>query len=164
MAMTRFTTIEVNKENMKFSAAHFTIFSATERERLHGHNYSVFLAITAPVNDNGMCFSYGEIKDRVRAICDSLDEYTLLPEQSPYLRLEREGDYWKVGFADEVLWFLASDVLVLPIRNATVEEFARYLLERVRQDESFLRDNGVTGLTVKVSSGPGQCGSASWQQ
>lgn len=156
----QFTTIEVNKENMKFSIAHFTIFSDTERERLHGHNYSVYLAITAPVDDNGMCFSYGNIKDRVRAICDSLDEYTVLPEHSPYLQIEREGAYWKVGFADEILWFLSSDVLVLPIRNATVEEFARYILDRLREDESFLRENGVTTLTVKVSSGPGQSGSA----
>lgn len=157
------TTIEVNKEDMKFSAAHFTIFSASERERLHGHNYSVYLAITSPVNENGMCFSYGEIKDRVRAICDSLDEYTMLPEHSPYLRLEREDEYWKVFFADEILWFLSSDVLVLPIRNATVEEFARYILDRVREDEAFLRKNGVMALTVKVSSGPGQSGSAEWQ-
>jgi len=162
--MTEFTTIEVSKENMKFSAAHFTIFSATERERLHGHNYSVYLAITAPVNENGMCFSYGEIKDRVRAICDSLDEYTILPEQSPFLRLERDGAHWKTTFANESLWLPASDVLVLPIRNATVEEFARYILNRVRDDEPFLRDNGVTSLTVKVSSGPGQCGSAAWHR
>lgn len=156
----QYTTIEVSKENMKFSIAHFTIFSETERERLHGHNYSVYLAITAPVDDNGMCFSYGNIKDRVRAICDSLDEYTVLPEHSPHLRIEREGDYWKVGFADEILWFLTGDVLVLPIRNATVEEFARYILDRIREDEAFLKQNGVTGLTVKVSSGPGQSGSA----
>lgn len=162
--MTQYTTIEVSKENMKFSAAHFTIFSATERERLHGHNYSVYLAITSPVDDNGLCFSYGDIKDRVRAICDSLDEYTVIPQHSPYLQVEKEGDYWKVCFADEVLWFLEGDVLLLPIRNATVEEFARYILDRVREDEPFLRENGVTALTVKVSSGPGQSGSAEWQQ
>lgn len=156
----QYTTIEVNKENMKFSVAHFTIFSESERERLHGHNYSVYLAITAPVDDNGLCFSYGNLKDRVRAICDSLDEYTVLPERSPYLRIAREGDYWKVGFADETLWFLTGDVLLLPIRNATVEEFARYILERILEDEAFLKQNGVTELTVKVSSGPGQSGSA----
>lgn len=156
----QYTTIEINKEDMKFSAAHFTIFSATERERLHGHNYSVYLAITAPVDDNGMCFSYGEIKDRVRAICNSLDEYTVLPERSPHLRIDREGAYWKVGFANETLWFLTGDVLVLPIRNATVEEFARYILDRIREDEAFLRQNGVTELLVKISSGPGQSGSA----
>ena len=34
-------TIRLAKENMKFSAAHFTIFSASERERLHGHNFRV---------------------------------------------------------------------------------------------------------------------------
>ena len=34
--MEELTTIEIDKENLKFSAAHFTIFSGTERERLHG--------------------------------------------------------------------------------------------------------------------------------
>ena len=32
----RYSTLEIGKEDMKFSAAHYTIFSATERERLHG--------------------------------------------------------------------------------------------------------------------------------
>ena len=39
--MTQLTTIELSKEYLKFSAGHFTVFSATERERLHGHNFSV---------------------------------------------------------------------------------------------------------------------------
>ena len=34
MAINALTTIEISKEDLKFSAAHFTIFSATERERL----------------------------------------------------------------------------------------------------------------------------------
>ena len=40
----RTTTLELYKEEMKFSAGHFTIFSATERENLHGHNFSVYVA------------------------------------------------------------------------------------------------------------------------
>ena len=39
--MTDLCTLYIDKESHKFSAAHYTIFSATERERLHGHNYSV---------------------------------------------------------------------------------------------------------------------------
>jgi GTP cyclohydrolase I len=38
-----YSTLEVGKEDMKFSAAHYTIFSATERERLHGQVVSVRL-------------------------------------------------------------------------------------------------------------------------
>ena len=51
--MTRITTLHIDKESHKFSAAHYTIFSATERERLHGHNYSVSARIVAPMGDNG---------------------------------------------------------------------------------------------------------------
>ena len=50
------TTIELFKEDMKFSAAHYTIFSATERETLHGHNFNVHAAITAQIHDLGMLF------------------------------------------------------------------------------------------------------------
>ena len=37
------TTIGLQKKNMKFSVGHFTIFSATKRERLHRHNFNVAL-------------------------------------------------------------------------------------------------------------------------
>jgi 6-pyruvoyltetrahydropterin/6-carboxytetrahydropterin synthase len=53
--MGRLATLYIDKESHKFSAAHFTIFSATERERLHGHNYSVSAKIVAPLGDNGCC-------------------------------------------------------------------------------------------------------------
>ena len=41
--------IELSKEYLNFSAGHFTIFSATERENLHGHNFQVRGAVTAAI-------------------------------------------------------------------------------------------------------------------
>ena len=73
--MERLTTIEIAKEYLHFSAAHFTIFSATNRERLHGHNFFVAANITAVVLDNGMCFNYCQLKDDLRELCSALDEY-----------------------------------------------------------------------------------------
>ncbi|MBT8446689.1 MAG: 6-pyruvoyl tetrahydropterin synthase [Gammaproteobacteria bacterium] len=160
--MTELTTIEISKENLKFSAAHFTIFSATDRERLHGHNFVVHLSLTAPVGPNGMCFSYVEIKDRMRRLCHDLDEYMILPAESPHLEISEEGNSYVVEFADERMLFLKSDCLVLPIRNTTVEEYSRYLLTELCRDRAFIDDNDVRSLVVKVSSGPGQWGSASW--
>ena len=154
--------IEVFKESMKFSAAHFTIFSATERERLHGHNFSVYAMIEAPVGDNGMCFSYVELKNRVRALCDTLDEYTLIPENSPYLAIDEEDDRYRVVFGHETMHFLKSDTLLLPIRNSTVEEYSAYLLRRLLEDGTFIDDNGIEQMEIRVSSGPGQRGSAQW--
>ena len=49
--MSRLTTIEIAKQYLHFSAAHFTIFNATERERLHGHNFRIAVAITGEVDN-----------------------------------------------------------------------------------------------------------------
>lgn len=162
--MTDLTTIEISKEDIKFSAAHFTIFSATERERLHGHNFAVRLAVTAPVGDDGICFSYKDIKTRLRALCDSLDEYVLLPLHSPHLRIEEEGLFYVVHFNGEKIPLLKSDTLLLPVRNSTVEEYARYVLGQFIGDGSFMRARNICAVEVKVSSGPGQSGSSRWQQ
>lgn len=162
MSVKAYTSIEISKEDLKFSGAHFTIFSATDRERLHGHNFKVSLLLTADVGDNGMCFSYVEIKSRLRKLCGSLDEYTLLPAQSPYMRVIERDDLYIAQFNGEEIPFLKTDTLVLPVRNTTVEEFARYLLELLLTDAPFIEGNEIAELVMKVSSGPGQWGSASW--
>jgi hypothetical protein len=86
--MEQLTTLYINKESHKFSAAHFTIFSATERERLHGHNYSVSARIVAPMGDNGFSADYNVYKTRLARLCDELDEYMLLAGDSPYQTIE----------------------------------------------------------------------------
>ena len=162
MPIKRHTCIEISKEDLKFSAAHFTIFSASDRERLHGHNFRVSLDLTAEVGDDGMCFSYVEMKKRLRKLCATLDEYVLLPGQSPYLTIAEQGNYYCAHFNGEEMLFIKADTLVLPLRNTTVEEFARYLLERLLEDAPFIDGNEISSLVMKVSSGPGQWGSASW--
>ena len=164
MPIDTLTTIEISKEDLKFSAAHFTIFSATERERLHGHNFKVSLDITAEVGPNGLCFSYVEIKQRLRALVAEYDEYMILPADSPYLSIEQNNGVYHVRFDGETLQFPVADTLLLPIRNTTVEEFARLLLVRLLEDAEFINGNGVRKLIMKVSSGPGQSGSATWEQ
>lgn len=159
--MERITTIELSKEYLKFSAGHFTIFSATERERLHGHNFSVSAKIVAPVNDNGLCFSYGDFKKKLEALCDKLDEYTLLPGESPYLQISELDKEYLVGFNGEEMRFLKSDCQVLPIRNATVEEFAELLLNQLLEDPA-IQEFDVRKVEMRVSSGPGQWGSCEW--
>lgn len=158
----RLTTIEVSKEDIKFSAAHFTIFDATERERLHGHNYFVSVEFTAPVGDNGMCFSYGEIKSRLRELCTWLDEYMLLPHRSPHLQIFDEAPHYRVQYNHETMYFLKSDTHLLPIRNITLEELSAWLLDQLLLDKLFIEQGGITRILVKVSSGAGQWGSTEW--
>lgn len=158
--MKELTTLHIDKESHKFSAAHFTIFSATERERLHGHNYSVSARIVAPMGDNGFAADYNVYKTRIAALCETLDEYLILAGDSPHCSVSEDGDCFLVTFAGQVMRFLQSDTLVLPIRNATVEEFSRYLLARLVEASA---GEGLVEIELGVASGPGQRASAIWR-
>lgn len=148
--------IRLAKENMKFSAGHFTIFSASERERLHGHNFRVEADIEADMLGNGMCFDYGIYKARIVALCRELNEWTILPTRSPHLRVEEDGEHVFAHFDGQRIPFLRDDVLLLPIENATLEEFAAWFLGRLMADGEALRAHGIRAIEVRVSSGPGQ--------
>ena len=160
--MSRITTIEIDKQDIKFSAAHFTIFSSAERERLHGHNFSVSLAVDAGVGDDGLCFSYHLLKDRLRKVCHDLDEYTLLPALSPHMSVEEIDDQYIACHNGQNIPFLVSDTLVLPVCNTTVEELSNYLLNLLLEDRDFIVGNQLQRMRVGVSSGPGQTGYSQW--
>jgi 6-pyruvoyltetrahydropterin/6-carboxytetrahydropterin synthase len=162
--MPRTTTIELHKEEMKFSAGHFTIFSATHRENLHGHNFTVYVALTGSVVENGLLSDYGPMKKAVIERCHAWNETFLLPGRSPYLRVEKDerGNYL-VRFHDEELRFLARDVTVLPVENVTLEELARVFGEELVSDGTELRKAGIRRVVVKCASGPGQWSSWEWE-
>jgi len=157
--MERLTTLYIDKESHKFSAAHYTIFSATERERLHGHNYSVSARIVAPMGDNGFSADYNVYKRRIKQLCDQWDEYLLLAADSPHQIISEEGACYRVQFAREEMLFLRSDALLLPIANATVEEFSHCLLLQLLELSA---GEDLREVDVCVASGPGQKGCAQW--
>ncbi len=157
--MERLTTLYIDKESHKFSAAHYTIFSATERERLHGHNYSVSARIVAPIGNNGFSADYNVYKSRIKSLCDSLDEYMLLAEDSPVQEIEEEGCNYRVRFADDEMLFLQSDTLILPIRNVTIEELSQFLLEKLVEESA---GEDLRELELCVASGAGQNACSRW--
>lgn len=150
----RMTTVEYSKDYLNFSAAHFTIFSATERERLHGHNFRVAAKCMAPVAASGLCFNYQIIKHILLDICRSLDELTLLPGLSPYLQIEDSDTHRIVIFNEQSMSLLKEDTCVLPISNATLEELAYYILRQLTNDHR-VRDLDIRSVEIKVSSGAG---------
>ena len=155
-------TIEIAKGYLSFSAGHFTIFSATERENLHGHNWRVGCEVTSPVGDTGLCFDYGKIKRALAALCAELDERVLLPARSPYLDLTEDDGYVVAHYADERIPFLTRDVLVLQLANITVEELAGWFLTRLLDDPA-VRDEDIRALRVRVSSGVDQWAVREWR-
>ena len=153
--------IDIHKESLHFSCAHFTIFSQDHRENLHGHNYVVSATVTGPIDQNGLCFDYNELKNVLQEICDELDETTLLAQDSPYLKFEEQNPYVTVVFGSERMPFLKRDIMLLPVRNITVEELARWILCGIRK-RGVLRRLPIDELELSISSGPGQVASVKW--
>jgi len=155
MPSSQLTTIEISKDYLHFNSAHFTIFSASEREDLHGHTFYVKALIESRIDENGMAFDYNIVKQRLKSACDYLDEKVLLPERSPHLTITEEDGYLVAGFGEERLPFLPRDVRTIPIRNITVEELAPWFLEALHKDEA-VANLDIVSLEIQVASGPGQ--------
>ena len=155
------TTKEISKEYLHFAAAHFTLFSATERENLHGHNFQVTLDADAPMHDDGLTFDYNILKKAVKQLCDDLDEQVLMPTRSPYLEIDEQDDYTYIVFNGERIPFLQRDLTLLPIRNITVEELAQYLLGKLLERED-IQALDIDNMLLRCASGEGQWASAKW--
>lgn len=158
--MAGLATLHIDKQSHKFSAAHFTIFSATERERLHGHNYGVSARIVAEMGDNGFSADYNVYKRCLQALCDAHDEYLLLPDRSPWLDIREEAGEILATFAGKTLRFPSDETLLLPVVNVTVEELAHYFLAETLAQEEI---GALVELEIFVSSGAGQASSACWR-
>lgn len=156
---TREFEIEVTKESLHFSAGHFTIFGAQQRENLHGHNFRVEAVIECEIGEDGLTFDYSIIKAMLQKHCDALDEQVLLPAHSPYLQIGNREGYIQARFGDETLLFLPRDVLVLPIRNVTVEELSNWFIDQLQTEPEF-NQLPISKLTIRVASGSGQWGIA----
>ncbi|MDI1328519.1 MAG: 6-carboxytetrahydropterin synthase [Brevundimonas sp.] len=156
-------SIRIDKEDIKFSAGHFTLFADGARERLHGHNFNVAAVITTRVENNGMTLDYNIIKRALRALCQELDEYVLIPTLVPSLTISTLGRSLVIVFGEDEFRLPAGDVRLLPIRNTTVEELAAYLLNRLVGQEAWSARWGVTEIALEVSSGPGQSAQCRWR-
>lgn len=162
MSEAYFTKIELQKESMKFSAGHTTIFSKTEREPLHGHTYYVYLGLKTLVKENGMTYDYRFYKKRIHELCAHLNQTFLMPMYSPYLSYESDNDYYYFIFDGKKLPFLKEDITLLPVTNITVEELSKWMVEQLTKNKEELENHLISEVEVKVFSAPGQSGSYHW--
>jgi 6-pyruvoyltetrahydropterin/6-carboxytetrahydropterin synthase len=162
--MQQLTTIELFKEDMKFSSGHFTIFSSSERENIHGHNYRVYASFTLKTSKDGMSVDYRFYKEKMRSLCKMLDEIVIIPGLSKYLDITETEKHFQILFNSESMNFLKRDILVLPITNVTVEELAKWFIQQITSDRVYFGNDSIIAIKVKIFSGPGQSGSASWKR
>ena len=144
-------SLELARADIGFSAAHFSIHQGRS-ERLHGHNYRVFLTATGQIGEEGTVVDFAALKAALRALCAELDERMLVPTESPWVSLEVAGDAVHLTEGSRRFVIPRGDAVLLPILNSTCECLAAHLLVELRARL------GPTSyrLALRVEETPGQ--------
>jgi len=144
----------VAKEAFKFSCAHMTVFPDGSKERLHGHNYQIEVALDLADVGSDNLVDFGPLKRAILGICAEYKERLLLPMHNARLAIvretEREIEFTLCG--DRYV-IPQGDVLKLPVDNATVEQLAVHVCDRLLPQ---LPTGPIQGIEVRVLESPGQ--------
>ena len=142
--------------SFKFAAAHF-VLGDTGCERLHGHNYLVEVQIFGEQDEKkNLVIDFLELKPFVRKFIEDLDHKILLPSNNAHLQITESEKELDVLFVpkDKRYVFPKDDVCLLPIKNTTVEEFARLLSEKL--SPLFDKYKNIDAIEVGVFEYKGQ--------
>lgn len=150
--------IVVARAEHKFSCAHMTVFPDGRKERLHGHNYTISVALDLARVGFEHLIDFGLIKRAVAAEVAAWRERTLLAESSPRLeRLARAGGEVEIVLCGRRYVFPEEDVLLLPVDNTTTEALAELWAARLSERlAGTLRGSAAIGLEVGIEESPGQ--------
>src|SRR5437868_8902829 len=95
------TSLQLAKQNFKFSSAHFLIFDEKSAERLHGHNYQVRVEIGIPdreaISATGFFVDFNVFKKYIKSALDRWDEMVILPKAHPEMKFNTKGTVLEVS-------------------------------------------------------------------
>ncbi|MBA3945551.1 MAG: 6-pyruvoyl tetrahydropterin synthase family protein [Herpetosiphonaceae bacterium] len=147
--------IEVTKDYLGFAAAHFITIKG-KCERLHGHNYQVWVELEGDLTDDGYVCDFVELKQFIHRECQLLDHRVLLQTENPLLVITAVGNSINVRYGEQHYCFPAADVVLLPLHNTTAELLAEHLAHKLATQLPAQDMVDVQRLAVWVAEGPGQ--------
>lgn len=139
-----------------------TVFPDGSKEKLHGHNFNVSVALDLHTVAFETLLDIGIVKKAVEAQCREWNEHLLVGEKCPLLEIVRRDEQVELVLCGKRYALPAEDVIFLPVENVIVEtlsmEFARRVVERLGPA---LRRDVVAAIEVEVREARGQGGSFS---
>ena len=151
--------IRIARAEHKFSCAHMTVFADGTKERLHGHNYTVVVAIEVERVDVAAMIPFAPIKAAIAELCAAWKEHVLLAAHNPFFEIVRDDHELELKLCGERYVMPRKDALLLPIDNISVEALAAHLAVTLRERITGLAAAHVTSLVVSVAESPGQSAS-----
>jgi 6-pyruvoyltetrahydropterin/6-carboxytetrahydropterin synthase len=148
--------IRIARAEHKFSVAHMTVFADGTKERLHGHNYTVAVAIEVDRIDLAAMVPFTPIKTAIRELCAAWKERVLLAANNPWFVVVRDTDELEFTLCGQRYVLPRGDALILPIDNISVEALAAHVAALLRDKLAALAVPHAATLEVTVEESPGQ--------
>jgi 6-pyruvoyltetrahydropterin/6-carboxytetrahydropterin synthase len=148
--------VNVTKDYLVFSSAHFITFAGHRCEPLHGHNYRVRAAVDGEIDpESWYVIDFSVLKQLMKRLCDEIDHKVLLPLTNPKVKVDVEEERVTVSCDGKQRYvFPRSDCALLPVPNTTVEMLAQYLGARMQAE--LPQSSRVTAIEVEVEENFGQ--------
>jgi 6-pyruvoyltetrahydropterin/6-carboxytetrahydropterin synthase len=147
--------LRIAREQYKFSCAHMTVFPDGTKERLHGHNYAVAVALDVARVDLAAMVPFAQIKACLAELCAAWKERVLIPQQNPHLRIVRDDTELELVLCGDRYVMPRGDALLLPIDNVSAEALAAHVAELLREKIGALSPH-LLALEVTIEESPGQ--------
>ena len=151
-------TVAVRKEHLVFAAAHFITLPGHRCESLHGHNYRTGVELSGELeSDAWYVYDFVALKQLMRRLVGELDHKVLLPATNPALLVRVADGTVTVAYDGRPRYvFPATDCVVLPIPNTTVEMLAQHLAGRVKSELKAQGAAHLRTLAIEVEESFGQ--------
>lgn len=133
-----------------------TVFADGTKERLHGHNYTVALAIEVERVDVAAMIPFAPIKAAIAALCAAWKERVLLAAGNPWFEIISDGDELEFRLCGARYVMPRGDALLLPIDNVSVEALAAHAAALLRDQLVALGLPHARSLEVTIEESPGQ--------
>ena len=148
--------IRIARAEHKFSCAHMTVFADGTKERLHGHNYTVAVALEVDRIDLASMIPFTPIKAAIRELCAAWKEHLLLAARNPWLTVVRDADELEFTLCGQRYVVPRGDALLLPIDNISVEALAEHVADLIRGKLAAASLPAAATLEVTIEESPGQ--------
>jgi 6-pyruvoyltetrahydropterin/6-carboxytetrahydropterin synthase len=148
--------ILIARAEHKFSCAHMTVFADGTKERLHGHNYTVAVALEVERIDLAAMIPFAPIKAALAELCRGWKEHVLLAAHNPHFTVIRDDGELEFTLCGERYVMPRQDALLLPIDNISVEALAAHVAGVLRDQIAALEVPQASALEVTIEESPGQ--------
>ena len=131
-----------------------TVFADGTKERLHGHNYTIAVALDVSRVDLAAMIPFAPLKAALGELCAAWKERLLIAAHNPHLEIIRDDTELELKLCGERYVVPRGDALLLPIDNISVEALAAHVAALLR--DKLGRIAHATALEVTIEESPGQ--------